>query len=179
MKIFLIKFGVIFITVIILEYGKVLGAEEPDGFMGMKWGESIEQCKKKELFVKEELVKGNLIKVIGKGSSIGEIGVEVFYFFYKDKLYSVTAKFYGEEDFESLSIALKDKYGKPKLEEPLKNIYNNKIGSRFMWEMPNVIIDFSFNFLKGVGELNYSYKPIMKKQIPEIEDKLKKIRNNL
>jgi hypothetical protein len=102
--------------------------------------------------------------VIGMGSSIGDIGVKVEYFFGYNKLGAVTAQFIGKKDFDSLLMATKEKYGEPKSEEPLKNIYGNEIGIQINWEMSNVAINIKYNLISGEGRLTYSYKPILREQ---------------
>jgi len=134
--------------------------EQPDGFMGMKWGESIEQCKEKGSFVKIRMEKGYVIIVVGKDSSIGKIGVGVHYFFYKNKLYSVFTKFLGENDFHSLILLLKEKYGEPKSTETATNIKDQLIGVEHEWEVRDVMIGIKYNGTKKEGILYYTYKPL-------------------
>jgi len=160
MRSLLFKLGVILIGLIIFGCAHEWGAKQPDGFMGMKWGESIEQCKEKGLFVKIGPTGDNVTMVIGKGSMIGDIGVEVHYFFYKNKLVAVAAQFDGEKDFNSLLMALKEKYGEPKSEGPLNNGYGAKIGIKINWELSNVAINIKYILIGGDGRLTYSYKPI-------------------
>jgi hypothetical protein len=105
--------------------------------------------------------KDNVTMVIGMGSSIGDIGVKVEYFFGYNKLGAVIAQFIGKKDFDSLLMASKEKYGEPKSEEPLKNIYGNEIGIQINWEMSNVAINIKYNLISGEGRLTYSYKPIL------------------
>jgi hypothetical protein len=163
MKLLLVKLVVVLIGLAIFGYMEVWGAEQPDGFMGMRWGESIEQCKEKGLFVEivERWVKDNITIVIGKGSSIGEIGVGVNYFFYNNKLFTVDAKFWGESDFGSLKSALIDKYGKSESIESLKNVYGGVVGIELKWEMPKVFINCKYNLVKKEGTLSYVYKPLL------------------
>jgi len=137
-----------------------LAVEQPNGFMGMKWGESIEQCKKKGLFVKIRMEQGNVTMVVGKDSSIGKIGVGVHYFFYKNKLYSVFTKFLSENDFNSLILLLKEKYGEPKSTETSTNIKDQLVGMEHAWEMRDVIIGIKYNGIKKEGILYYTYKPL-------------------
>ena len=134
--------------------------EQPDGFMGMKWGESIERCKEKGLFVKIRMEKGNFAIVVGKDSSIGKIGLGVDYFFYKNKLYSVFTKFLGGNDFNSLTLLLKEKYGEPKATETATNVEDQLVSVEYEWEMRDVMIGLKYNAVKKDGILYHAYKPL-------------------
>jgi len=134
--------------------------EQPDGFMGMKWGESIERCKEKGLFLKIRKEQYNFAIVVGKDSSIGKIGVGVDYFFYKNKLYSVITKFLSENDFNSLTLLLKEKYGEPKSTETSTNIKDQLIGVEYEWEIRDVMIGLMYDAAKKEGILYHAYKPL-------------------
>jgi len=134
--------------------------EQPDGFMGMKWGESIERCKEKGLFLKIRKEQYNFAIVVGKDSSIGKIGVGVDYFFYKNKLYSVITKFLNENGFNSLTLLLKEKYGEPKSTETSTNIKDQLIGVEYEWEIREVMIGLMYDAVKKEGILYHAYKPL-------------------
>jgi hypothetical protein len=179
MKSLSVKLGVILIGITIFGYAEVWGVDQPGGFMGMKWGESIEQCKEKGLAVDIGKTKDNTTDVLGKGSSIEEIGVGVNYSFYKNKLYFVTASIWGDKDFNSLKFALTDKYGKPKSSEPLKNIYGHSIGVKLQWDISDVIIELQYNSAKNEGNLSYAYKPFLAEQAKDMGKEIKKIKESL
>ena len=133
--------------------------EQPNGFMGMKWGESIGRCKEKGLFLKIRKEQGNFITVVGKDSSIGKIRVGVDYFFYKNKMYSVITKFLSENDFNSLTLLLKEKYGEPKSTETSTDIKDQLIGVEYEWAVRDVMIGLMYDAVKKEGLIYHTYKP--------------------
>ena len=145
--------------------------EQPDGFMGMKWGESIERCKEKGLFVNIRKEQGNFITVIGKDSSIGKIGVKVDYFFYKNKFYRAFAKFLIDDDVNSLILYLKDRCGEPKSTETSTNAKDQLIGLEYEWEIRDVMIGLMYDAVKKEGILYYVYKPLFEEAKSEVKEK--------
>ncbi len=164
MKSLSVRLGIVFIGLIILGCVHERRAIEPHGFMGMKWGESIKQCKERGLCLKVVPWEDNVTRATGVESSIGYIVVKVEYFFGQNKLGAVTAQFNGEKEFDYLLLALKGEYGEPKSEEPLNNIYGARIGTQTNWEISNVAINLRYSLVSGDGRLTYSYKPILRER---------------
>ena len=148
-----------------------LAVEQPDGFVGMKWGESIERCKEKGLFLKMRKEQGNFITVVGKDSSIGKIGVRVDYFFYKNKFYRAFAKFLIEDDVNSLILNLKERCGEPKSTETSTDAKDQMISLEYEWEIRDVMIGLMYDAVKKEGILYYVYKPLFEEAKSEGKEK--------
>ena len=95
----------------------------PDGFIGLKWGHSLNKMREEMLLYSVKIDDKNPDKVMAivdlhrlnpfSDLKIRLIGLD----FYKDKLYGGIIMVTGHKDWDLLSKAITEKYGKPEPEE--------------------------------------------------------------
>jgi hypothetical protein len=122
---------------------------EPEGIMGMKWGQTIQEFKEKGMIDEvmsnkpSETGKCNLL---AKDRRIGEISpVMILFGFYDNKFGSAYISFKQLEQYKAFRNALSDKYGKPIDVEEMKNYKGHSIGERCKWEFENVMLSINLN----------------------------------
>jgi len=151
---------------------------EPDGFKELKWEMTIEQAREKGVLVGEGSKGKEFILFVGKGETVGNVGVGVGYIFYENKLGSVLLDFH-KNDFNTIKRALTDKYGEPSKIEEMKNVYGNPIGVTYKWDKPNTVITLKFNQAKGDCKLVYQYKPLVMKGVEKSLKESEKAKDDL
>ena len=73
-----------------------------------------------------------------------------------------------------LSVALSEKYGKPK-EKPLFLMINPnaRVGTEYTWNLEDIVeITLEFNDQKDEGSLSYTYIPILNERMKERKKRL-------
>jgi len=138
----------------------------PDGFIGLKWGHSLEKMKEEQLLYSVKAIDKNPDRVIAlinlkkfnpfPDLKIGTIGLN----FYKDKLYGGIVYVTAYKDWNLLSKTLKEKYGDPSIED-MKNVYGKSIGTTLKWDFGTGVgrVASSFNQLKNEGKIHYFFPP--------------------
>jgi hypothetical protein len=88
---------------------------EPDGFMGLKWGSKLEELKKQYKTVNRINKSANITwHVPGDGyTTFSGVRTYLTYQYYDDELYLVSIFFKTKEDGKKLEEALKVSYGEP------------------------------------------------------------------
>jgi hypothetical protein len=168
------------ILAMLLVLSNIVSAQQkpPDGFGGLMWGDNI-----KEFFA---LTNPSPWPLFGETDSIDKYTFEfkkyfrsgrrlldriadvpvdeAYYFFYKERYYSIKIKFKGHDNFRVFKDALVMKYGKPIKESPifLKINPTARIGTETSWIVEQKVeINLSINEMSNEGSLDYSYLPIV------------------
>jgi hypothetical protein len=167
----------------------VWAQKAPDGFLGIKWGTTLEEFKKTAIFTEcsikqygDTYLAGNtFFSACGEWEKIGDAPVTKYHFVFsksdsqafesshlsRDEFYLAFVQFPKSSSFDVFLKALTEKYGKPKAAEPLvlKINPNAKVGMAYMWAVENkVIIDLRYDDMKEAGingTLSYTYIPIL------------------
>ncbi|MGD0915688.1 MAG: hypothetical protein ABSB22_04430 [Thermodesulfobacteriota bacterium] len=150
----------------------------PDGFLGLKWGTTIEEARKvfndanftvNNLVGKGLSIKGILVDFPGEGKwkKIGEAEVSRYHlsftdseeFYYGCVLFNSTAG----PSFDIFLKALTERYGNPTLTIPLvlKINPNATVGINHSWRFEDEVqISLSYDEMNSEGKLSYTYIPI-------------------
>jgi hypothetical protein len=161
--------------------GEVQG---PDGFLGMKWGESFDECKRRDLCVDHSASSGAVPGTdrVGNGKTQDVNSVRfnyVMWGFKDDKCVWGQGIFGSSADFPALERALTEKYGEPIESNDLRNANNQKIGVSHKWKTRNSIVELRFNRRANEGELFYVSSEFRKKQLMEEQANRKRIKDGL
>ena len=151
----------------------------PDGRGELKWGDSTDKFTElsnpRPWRLATEDEDGNRMgaRIL---ESIGHIRLSepAEYYFYKDRYYNFTARFKGKSVSMDLSVALSEKYGKPK-EKPLFLMINPnaRVGTEYTWNLEDIVeITLEFNDQKDEGSLSYTYIPILNERMKERKKRL-------
>ena len=108
----------------------VLAADMPDGFIGLKWGHSLDKMRDEGLFDRVIINDKNPDKQVAWVSTkrfnplpnLKEYGIILY--FYKDKLYAGSIMIKEYRDWNLLTEAIIEKYGTPFSKE-MKNVNGN------------------------------------------------------
>lgn len=138
----------------------------PDGFVGLKWGHSLEKMKEEMLIDRVKVDGKNPNRVmavidISKFRPFPDLDISLIGLdFYKDKLYAGIMFLKNYEDWNLLSKTIKEKYGDPSTEE-MKNVYGKSIGIILKWEFGVGVgtINAKFNQPKKEGMVHYFFPP--------------------
>ena len=145
----------------------------PDGFIGLKWGHSLDKMREEKLLysIKVEDYDPDRITAIvdlRKFNPFPELSIKgIALTFYKDKLYGGSIMLENFKDWDFLSRTLKEKYGDPLIEK-MKNAYGNSIGIILIWNfgIGKGVITARFNQVKEEGDISYDFSP------KELKDRL-------
>ena len=159
--------------------GVALASEEPDGFLGFKWGSSIDEyCKLRnpspseygysstecrdrftmDYQTKNERVGTRLLK------SVGGVKVEyVRYYFKNNKFYQAAVEYLYHKNHIILKEALTQKYGTPRAQPIILEPKSKPIGEECNWTIKSVHIRLVYGFRESEGTLLYTYLPILTK----------------
>jgi hypothetical protein len=124
---------------------------EPKGFGGMKWGESVLGLSELVLV----LDGGALKAYVRKGDDMVLGGAQLdrlHYIFYRDRFYCVHMEFSGPESFGTLRDVLVDWYG-PGEEKKASGLH-------VYWVGETTSVTLNYNAAEQKGELGYKYMPI-------------------
>ncbi|MGD0915707.1 MAG: hypothetical protein ABSB22_04525 [Thermodesulfobacteriota bacterium] len=138
----------------------------PDGFIGLKWGYSLNKMREEMVLSSVDIDKKNPDKVTAiidqdRFNPFPDLNITgIALGFYKDKLYSGTIVISKYEDWNFLIKTIKDKYGDPSTEE-MKNVYGNSIGIVMTWSfgIGGGVITAGFNQAKEEGYISYYFPP--------------------
>jgi hypothetical protein len=138
----------------------------PDGFIGLKWGHSLDKMREEMLLYSVKIDDKNPDKAMAivdlkRFNPFPDLRINgIALSFYKDKLYSGTIIVKNPKDWDFLSKTIKEKYGDPSAED-MKNVYGNKIGIILKWDfgIGIGIITSRFNQAKGEGTISYNFPP--------------------
>ena len=153
----------IFFLLLVLSHLVFAFKNEPNGFRGIKWGESL---KYKSGFYQ---INTNCYKRYGEKLMIGECPIEsILYFSHSNQFYYVEITVKGWTDFMKLKRIYTESYGRPK---------NTKYD--LTWESEKLKISFwKCNSLRGTGfygVINYRYSlPIFRKEYQIYHERLKR-----
>jgi len=155
----------------------------PDGFMGMKFGQSHDSAKRLGILndkpktheLKYKSYYGNPGEVTKKGWVINprhyDIAGESFNYreithgFYNNKYLGSTIDLCIQHDYEVIGNGLVAKYGNPTNTYPIKNMFDNVIGYRYVWLWNTAIIRLEFNSADSSGKLVYGDFKLMQKKM--------------
>lgn len=157
-------------------------AQEPDGFLGMKWRASIDAFRGKSLF--SDFIGSETGKSYGDVAyhafpRFGEINpVFMQCHFYNNKFYHILIAFHYS-DSSILEKALLSKYGTPTKISPLLNVYNAEIGVRKFWKLKTVSVTFETNKFQEQVILLYSYLPIVNEILRDDKKGVNKVKDAL
>jgi hypothetical protein len=131
---------------------------EPKAFRGIKWGSDINNLKDMRFHTQsgESRVyfrKNDKLKM-GAANLL-----QIWYFFSKDKLYSVVVMFEEWSNFNSLKEELFEQHG--------MGYAPKRFTEEYRWMGSDVIIFFDYDEIDDKGRLAYYYLPIMKEQLEE------------
>jgi hypothetical protein len=164
----------------------VLAADMPDGFIGLKWGHSLDKMRDEGLFDRVIINDKNPDKQVAWVSTkrfnplpnLKEYGIILY--FYKDKLYAGSIMIKKYRDWNLLTEAIIEKYGTPFAKE-MKNVNGNKIGIILDWSFKNGIISATYNQPKEEGSIYYSFPPkeLRDDLLKEKREELNKVREKL
>jgi len=142
---------------------------EPKAFRGIKWGTDVNNLpdmifhtqsgESKVYFRKNDKLK------IGAANLL-----QIWYFFSKDKLYSVVIMFEEWSNFISLKTELFKLYG--------TGYAPNRFIEEYRWMGSDVIVFFDYDEINDEGRLSYYYLPIMKEQLDDKTEAGKKADDN-
>ena len=171
--------------------GIALASDEPDGFLGFKWGSSIEEyCKlknpspseygysstecrdrfTKEYEAKNERVGTRLLK------SVGGVKVEyVRYYFKNNKFYQAGVEYFYHKNYMILKEALTQKYGTTKVKPIILEPKSKPVGEECNWTIKSVHIKLVYGFRENEGTLLYTYLPILIKEDVDSIEKTKEV----
>ena len=131
---------------------------EPKAFRGIKWGTDI-----KDLPDMVFHTKSGDSKVYFRKNDDLKIGaanlLQVWYFFSKDKFYSVVIMFEEWINFSALKSELFKLYGVGHAPE--------RFTEEYRWMGSEVVVFFNYDESDEKGRLSYYYIPIMKTQLKE------------
>jgi len=149
---------------------------EPKAFRGIKWGTDVNdlpdmifhtQSGESKVYFRESKVyfrKNDKLK-IGAANLL-----QVWYFFSRDKLYSVVIMFEEWSNFNSLKTELFKLYG--------TGYAPDRFTEEYRWMGSDVIVFFDYDEIDDKGRLAYYYLPIMKEQLEERTETDKKAGDN-
>ena len=131
---------------------------EPKAFRGIKWGTDVNDLpdmifhtqsgESKVYFRKNDKLKSGAANLL-----------QIWYFFSRDKLYSVVIMFEEWSNFNALKTELFKLYG--------TGYAPNRFTEEYRWMGSDVIVFFDYNEIDGKGRLSYYYLSIMKEQLKE------------
>jgi hypothetical protein len=138
----------------------------PDGFIGLKWGHSLDKMREEMLLYRVNIDDKNPDKALAvvdlkRFNPFPDLKINaVILNFYKDKLYGGMIMVKDYKDWNLLSKTMKEKYGDPSSEE-MKNVYGKTIGIILKWDFGVGIgmITSKFNQLKNEGTIHYTFPP--------------------
>ena len=165
----------------------------PDGFMGMKFGQSHDSAKRlgildNKVRTHELKYKSYSAKHDGYIDRNGERtnkeeeewvinpryydiagrrfgSCNIIHGFYNNKYLGSTIDFYIQHDYEVIGNGLIAKYGNPTNTYPIKNMFGNVIGYRYVWLWNTAIIRLEFNSANSRGKLVYGDFKLMQKKM--------------
>jgi len=165
----LVLVTVVLLTLITTSLSKSI----PDGFIGLKWGHSLDKMREEMLLDRVNIDDKNPdvamafinLNRLNPFPDLKRTGIGLN--FYKDKLYGGVIMLTNYKDWNLLSNAIKEKYGDFSTEE-MKNVYGKRIGIKLKWDfgIGIGIITSEFNQVKDEGTISYFFPP------KELMDKL-------
>lgn len=173
--------------------GVALGSEEPDGFLGFKWGASIEEfCKLKDpspselsyssssTGCRERFTRDYKTHNEREGhrslQSVGGAKVEFArYYFKNNKFYRVSVDYRNIENHLIFKEALTQKYGNPKVDLIRLKPKTEPVAEECKWMLRTVQIRLVYASQEGGGSLIYTYLPILTKDDADSIKKTKEV----
>ena len=150
----------------------------PDGFMGMKFGQSYKSAKRLGILNdKPQTHKLKYKSYSAKGPEDDEVirsykiagrsfgSWEITHGFYNNKYLGSSINLRVQHDYEVIGNGLIAKYGNPTNTYPLKNMFDNVIGYRYVWLWDTAIIRLEFNSANSRGKLVYGDFKLMQKKM--------------
>lgn len=137
----------------------------PEGFRGLKWGDSAEKLPNKSLVEQDGDISQYYIRTDDK-LSIGDANLEtICYAFFQDKFRYVAIRFYGYENFDNLLRAFKAQFGTPK--RP------NRYLDKYTWMDSDVFIIVQYNDISEKGQAMISNTKLMLEHQKYLDDRAK------
>ena len=129
---------------------------EPEDFRGIKWGTNI-----KELPDMVFHVQSGKSKVYFRKNDRLKIGaadlLQIWYFFTKDRLYSVVVTFEEFSNYNALKAEIFKMYG--------AGYSLDRFMEKYRWMGSDIIIFLEYDEMKDEGRLSYYYLPIIKSEL--------------
>jgi len=142
---------------------------EPKAFRGIKWGTDVNDLpdmifhtqsgESKVYFRKNDKLKFGAANLL-----------QIWYFFSRDKLYSVVIMFEEWSNFNALKTELFKRHG--------TGYAPDRFTEEYRWVGSEVIVFFDYNEIDDKGRLSYYYLSIMKEQLEESTETGKKADDN-
>lgn len=163
MKKFFIFLLVLFSTVLLAS-----SDEKIKGFLGMTFGESLQQCKDKGIVIDkiEKDDNGHEFLVITKEKD--KIAEKNFSFF-ENQLYGISLDLRNKEEYTKCEKEILEKYGNYTYVQ-----YSEFYYKRYEFYVGNVVIELFYNAQLDYGYIFYQYVPVINKAIQFYKDLNKK-----
>ena len=180
-----------YLLILEITCGVALASEEPDGFLGFKWGASIKEfCKLRDpspaelsyssTGCRERFTRDYETHNEREGhrslKSVGGVKVEfVRYYFKNNKFYRVSADYRNMKNHLLFKEALTQKYGAPKVDLVRLKPKTEPIAEECKWILRSVSIRLLYASQQGEGSLVYTYLPILTKDDADSIEKTKEV----
>lgn len=143
---------------------------EPNGFLGIKWGSNIKNLRGMTLVEDHKDAKYYIRKV--DKLKIGDAGLKsIAYGFHKDRFYFVYIRFNSIINFSSIKETLFEQYG--------AGVQNNKSKEEYVWLGGDVDISLRYDEISQRGKIYYFFKPISQEEDRDKKENSKEGTGNL